>query len=588
MKPDQEILAYIQRKKWEYSDRNPTQYNLKKCPVCGDKKNHFYMNKTTGQYICWKCEAEGNLYTLKKQLGDVAHIETLTPARPKLDKDEYNRLRRKVNGWHNALKANKEVRKRVKEEWGYGKVAVKRFKLGLRKRGKINWLVIPQYENKKLANVKYRSIPPASKQFLRQEGMESVLYNTDRVDPEINSCVLFEGESDTITADCYLNVDNAIGVTVGARGFKEDWIDYLAQFEKIYICYDPDLAGQKGARKIAFRLGIHKCYNVEVPVKDGVKKTDLNGWYLDGNGEEDFKTLLDQATPFDIQDVSSLSTVLDDLESELHFSKRLDQHGFLTPWDNVNRLLGSFVAGDLVVVSGQAKIGKSTFALNVLLHHAQLGVPVMDYCLEMRPERIGAKVVSYFRGIQRDHITTEDVIYVKTIFGRKPFYMAHSYSFTTEQVYDTIREAVKRYGIELLVFDHLHFLIRATEGVSHHVSAAVRDFKLIAEELRIPILLICQPRKSQSKNARMTTDDLRDSSAIGQDADTVIIIHRNRLPEQRERESNTNQPLFDSTAEIIVDATRYNPGGMTKLLYNGAISRYFVDGGDERRFYDGD
>lgn len=593
MRIDPEIEKYLKRKRWIYSDRNPSQYIVKTCPLCGDTKNHFYINKTTGQFLCWKCDEQGNLYHLKKALGDTSPIVQPIKSSPiKIDKDKYNNLRRKVNGWHNALKANEAVQDIIKKKYGFGPRAIKRFKLGIRtvgKKKKTRWLVIPQYQNKKLSCVKYRTLPPSEKKFRREEGMSSVLFNIDRLDTSLDYVFLFEGEPDTITADAYLKLKNCLGVTVGARGFKEEWIDVLSDFSKIYVCYDSDIAGQRGAEKIAKRLGMNRCYNIELPVEDGESKIELNDWWQSGNNQKDFKNLVDLSKPFDILDIASFSSVLDDLQADLFFNKRLDQAGLVTQWDNVNQLIGSFVPGDLIVLSGPAKIGKSTFALNVLLHHALYGTPVLNYCLEMRPERIGAKMISYFRGVGRTNISIEDVTYVKTRFGRKPFYLAHSTKFEVDQVFETIRDGVQRYGIELMVFDHLHFLIRSRDNTAQVVSATVRDFKLMAEELKIPVILICQPRKL-NRAARMTTEDLRDSSAIGQDADTVIIIHRERIPEKDHTNVTdvANEQIFASEVDVVVDATRFNPGGIAKLYYNGEMSRYFKNIEEERRFLIGE
>lgn len=585
MKVDPAVKSYIQRKRWSYNDRSSTQYIIKVCPYCGDSGGHFHINKATGQYSCFKCPAEGNLYTLKKNLGDIVDVQRISPSKPKISKERYESLEVSIRQYNSALKQNKKVRKILKEKWNIGLRGIHRFTLGLQIQDTIRWLVIPQYEAGRISNVKYRTIPPAKKQFRREPNMKSILFNIDRINPEISEIYLVEGETDAITADCYLSLPNVLGVTVGARGFKEEWITYLESFEKYYIVYDNDVVGQQGAEKIAFRLGIEKCFNVELPAGE-TGNVDLTDWVKAGNTRKKFDLLVKASHQFDVEDVSSFDTVLRDIETDLSISTNKEQRGFTTQWEKVNKLLGSFVPGDLIVVSGQAKIGKTTFALNLLLHQAVQNVPVLNYCLEMRKERIVPKIISWFRGISSESITKEDATYVKTMFGKKPFYLAHSYKFTPEDVFETIRTAVRRYGIELMVFDHLHFLVRSIDHVTSEVSAAVRAFKLLAEELKIPIILICQPGKLRN-NRRMTVDDLRDSSSIGQDADTVIIVHRERTQQTDELVVDENRPSFSSTAEIIVDATRYNPGGITTLKFNGEISRYFEDTKRERRFLSG-
>lgn len=584
-----DVLKYIKRKKWSYDDKTPTQYVIKICPFCGDQKKHFYVNKRTGQFLCWKCDTTGSLYELKKKLGDIHSVEpVISSSKPKLPKKKRIALNRKVIGWHNALKANKKVRRIIRDQWGWKSHAIEDFRLGVQRQGKRYWLVYPQYQNGKLVNVKYRTLPPAQKKFKRTTGGDSILYNIDNLDLNLNYVILVEGESDTITAHSYLRLKNVLGITVGARGFKAEWKDILDRFETIYLVYDNDIVGQKGAEKIAKRLGYGRCRNVLIPQpEDSSSRVDLTDWWNSGNNKSDFKKLLDQAEPFDVRDIISFSKVLDSIETDLFFNKNLDSQGLKTPWDKVTRMLGGFMPGDLIVLSAPAKTGKTTFALNLLTTYAMEGIPSLMYELEMRPERTGSKIISYFRGISRNQIQREDVIFVKTIFGRKPFYLAHSYDISVEQVFDTMREAVPRYGIEVLCFDHLHFLIRSVTNTAHEVSVTTRDFKLLAEELQIPIILIAQPRKIPGKSQRMTYNDLKDSSSIGQDADTVIILYRERIPVQDTTERKEESKLFKDECEVIVDATRWNPGGMAKLQFNGEIGRFFDNKTEERKFLHG-
>jgi hypothetical protein len=586
---DKSIEIYLKSKLWKYK-HSAGQFTVETCPLCADSKSHFYINDITGQYFCWKCEGTGNLYTLKKTLGDIKGVSKAFTDKSKLTDKDYMLLKKQVVGYHNMLVRSKEYKKVLREKWGFTLDAITTFKLGIQNDGDRRWLVVPHFKGGKLCNIKYRTLPPAEKKFKRKKGLDSVLFNIDNLDYSKSYVYVFEGETDTINAAIALKLPNAIGVTVGARSFKEEWIDALDSFAKVYIVYDNDAAGQEGAKKVAFRLGTNRCHNILLPQMDSDEKNkvDLTDWILDGNGSDAFTDLVqNKATQFDVDNVSSLSSVLEGLEAELTFNKTLDSAGLSTQWPKVNELLGSLVPGDLTVLSGPAKIGKTTFALNILMYQCILGIPSLLFCLEMRPERLATKIVSFFRGKARDQIELDDVILTNIKLGRKPLYLGHSYKFTSEQIYETIREATRRYGIELLVFDHLHFLIRGTQNVSAEVSAAVREFKLMAEDLKLPIILICQPRKLKSSNVRMTSNDLRDSSSIGQDADNVIILNRKRLPVESE-DPNTaktgNRAVFLPETDVIVDATRYNPGGIAKLHFNGELSRYFESKKDEREW----
>ncbi|MHC4643995.1 MAG: DnaB-like helicase C-terminal domain-containing protein [Planctomycetota bacterium] len=593
MKENKDVIAYIKKKGWKYNDkRDINNYYIEKCPFCGDTKFHFHINRVTGQYNCWKCpddgEQTGNLWKLKKNLGDIVDVAKIDTAKPKKTKAEIEDLSLRVRQYHKKLRGHKRAQRIIREKYGFGMKEIETFRLGLRINDGKPWLVIPYFEAGQLTNVKYRTLPPAEKTFRREKGMKSSLYNADKADLESNTCYIVEGETDTISLHS-LGFKNVFGNTVGARGVKPEWLDFLTQFETVYLIYDPDAPGQLGAKKMAYRVGINRCYNVKLAQEEtdeeDLKDADLTNWVKAGNTYDDMLALLDKAELFDVDDVRPIRSVLKELEDELINAPTLESSGIITPWPPLNRCMGDFQPGDLIVMSGQAKIGKTTLALNIGIDQAKQYVPVLNYCLEMRPARTIQKVVSNLRMVDRKEISQEDLQFVQARYGNIPFYVAHSYRFTVEQVFETIREAVNRYGIELVIFDHLHFLVRSLTHITEEIGNVVRDFKLLAEELRVPIILICQPRKVQGKNARMTYDDLRDAASIGQDADTVVIVHRDRLPAEDPDDRGEENPIFSNVAEIIVDATRYNPGGSTKLHFNGAFSRYFLDEKDERATY---
>ena len=64
---------YIQRKGWQ-SKQHGSELIVNECPICHDTKKHFYMQSETGLWDCKKCGESGNLFQLKKYLGDILQI----------------------------------------------------------------------------------------------------------------------------------------------------------------------------------------------------------------------------------------------------------------------------------------------------------------------------------------------------------------------------------------------------------------------------------------------------------------------------------------------------------------------------------
>lgn len=576
MNDDSSILQYLKRKRWDYKFESD-QYKIKQCPYCGDTRFHFYINRVTGQFRCVKCDSVGNMFSLKKYVGDISSVKEVFSERPLSDKRRRKYNRRSLK-YHFALVGNLDVRRYLYNKWGYTLKDIRTFRLGiLRDKNDVAWLSIPYFnEDNQLVNIKFRTILSDTKDFSRVANMESSLFNVQNLNTNSNYIYVIEGESDTITAHTKLRL-NVVGVTVGARGFKSEWKDIIEQFEIINVLYDPDVDGQIGAQKLAERIGLHRCFNILLPTTT----KDLTEWWKVHRSRSKFREIEEKRKRFSVKDIIPINDVLTQLKSNMLHDNVLDS-GFQTPWESINKLIGNMVPGDLIILSGQAKVGKSTFALNILLYQSlMMLVPSLYYCLEMRPERIVTKIISFLRFVQRNEITTDDLDVVHGLFGRKPFYLGHSYTFTPEIVVETIRASVQRYGIEFLVFDHLHYLIRSLSNVAAEVSNMVRQFKLLAEELKIPIILIAQPKKLTGKRSRMTIHDLRDSSSIGQDGDTIIILHRDRLDVGLKRRNK--KIIFSNNSEIIVEATRYNPGGVAELVFDGALSRYFNNKREQRK-----
>jgi replicative DNA helicase len=192
----------------------------------------------------------------------------------------------------------------------------------------------------------------------------------------------------------------------------------------------------------------------------------------------------------------------------------------------------------------------------------------------MRPMKLIEKIV---KGYSRTSTVDERAINdTRRGFHGKPLYLGYAYQKPErEKIIETLKEAAGRYGLKLLVFDHLHFLCRSISNQVQEIGLAVQGFKFLAEEMEIPVILIAQPRKIES-GAVMTAQDLKDSSSIYSDCDHLIILHRRRLATDGKKFNGTapTSQAFDPMTLIRVEASRYNPGGEAVLEFRGEYSRF--------------
>ncbi len=567
-------LQYIQSKGFEYRIQSG-QIVLKICPFCGDPKYHFYMDQDEGTFFCHKCQERGNLITLKKHYGDF-NQDRFNMNKPyqkpqgtvreafsaKNDRSIVPDEKKAVEA-NFALLKDKESLDYITGTRGISLETVKTFKIGLEIDKYGRWLTIPHYEKGKLINIKSRSLPPAEKTFRRVKDCRSILFNGDVIGANKEEIFITEGEIDALTL-IDQGIKNVVGITTGAGSFDPSWIDQLQAAKKIILVYDPDEPGQKGAREAARRLGYDRCFNVVLP--DG---QDVNEYFKAGHDLFEFQSLVNDARQFDVAGIMSFAEGLRQYQEEL---KRPDQTaGIRTGWADVDRIIKTgFMPGELIVLSAPPKIGKSTFALQMITHNAFQGTPSLFFCLEMQPVKVIQKIVQC--RTRKEDIGSAEIEMTRTNFKGKPLYLGFCHQKPTiDGIIETLKAAIRRYGLKLLAFDHLHFLCRSVSNQVQEIGLAVQAFKFLAEELEIPIILIAQPRKIQA-DSMMTAMDLKDSSSIFSDCDHLMILHRasNRGNGTGELATEAYKP---ETA-VRIEASRYNAGGECLLYYHGEYSRF--------------
>ena len=501
---------------------------------------------------------------MRKAMGDIQDI-----IKPVFSKPKYKRPSQgETNEYHQALLKDEKALSYLKGR-SITMESIKRFKLGLSKENGTRWLAIPHFQGEVLTNIKFRSLPPAIKSFRRVTRCRSILFNDDCLAGQ-KEVHITEGEIDAIIL-LQAGYKNVIGSTIGAGSFDPEWIDQLKGMKRIFICYDADEPGQKGARSLAKRLGYNRCFNVMLP-----ESQDIND-YFKGHDIFDFQGLVRQARKFDLPGVISTDQAIELLQREK--SDPQADSGILSPWENVNRLIKGFNPGDLIILSAPPKTGKTTFALNISTELAFQAYPILFYCLEMRAERLVRKVIEL--RFRKEDLTLEAIQKAAREFGGLPLYFAYSFKKQKlDDVLNLIREAIKRYDLKFVVFDNIHFLIRSILNVNEELGQAVQGFKLLAEEMEIPILIIAQPRKIETggRNRIMTAEDIKYSNSIHADCDQMIILHRKRIASKAKDigkdEFSAATEALDPVTLVRIEAHRFGAGGETLLYFHGEYSRF--------------
>ena len=213
---------------------------------------HLYFDAETGQYDCKKCGEKGNLVTLAKHFGDGIQEIALNPLPSTKNPRKSTKFDAElVETCHLALPAN--IRQYLNAR-GVSDAIIDAYQLGWGRFYNKWWITIPiQDIYGAFRFFKLRQDPNAGDDKITcPKGVEAQIYGWDLLPNTTEKIVICEGELDRL-ALLSKNIP-AITSTHGAMTFKQEWCEKVGKGRKIYICYDNDEAGKKGAEKVAKML----------------------------------------------------------------------------------------------------------------------------------------------------------------------------------------------------------------------------------------------------------------------------------------------------------------------------------------------
>lgn len=515
-----DVLGFLDKQEIEYVKAKGSQKEVIviPCPFCGDEKERFYINKETGLYQCKKCNEKGNFFKFKKAYGIIEGVATVN----ELTGGNFKPLNNsEADGYHAALLQNGDAQDYLATR-GFNKDTIERFRLGLKEDGEGSWIAIPHYHDGKLWNIKFRRFAGGDKTFRRINGQPTMLFNIDNISYEKASLCIVESETDCMAA-VQMGVTNVIGLTAGADTFKPEWLKVTSQFKHIYVLLNSDEAGQKGARKLAEKIGLSKCLNIIPPTND------VNDFLKDTTRTaEDFKALFGKAQKFDVQNVSCAADIVSKLD-EWFSGENNEIRGLSTGFEQVDAITHGLKQQDLVIISGDSGIGKTTFVNNIINHQIQLNIPVFGLYLEGQIPYYFSRMLGAEYGLEYDKLNADPEQYemIKKHAATLPlyFYSGAQGGLTIEYIKEFIPAVVKLYDIKVLMIDNLQKMIRGADSLVHQrTSEAVSVLKDLAVDLNITVLLISHVRKRDPNQKVITMHDMKSSSTIYQDADQVWIL----------------------------------------------------------------
>lgn len=283
----------------------------------------------------------------------------------------------------------------------------------------------------------------------------------------------------------------------------------------------------------------------------------------------------------DVENIGSiLSSVVEDIQERHDRDGGIS--GLASGFSDLDAKTCGFNGGDLVIIAGRPSMGKTAIAINIAEHVAvNDGKSVLVFSMEMGKKQLTERCIASIGGISMNAIRSgklsdDDYSMLSYAMGK----MFHAKlviddrpALTIAQMRAKARRVAKKNGsLDLIVVDYIQLArgdsIGKNSSREQEVSSISRGLKAIAKEFNCPMIALSQLSRKVEERAdkRPMMSDLRESGAIEQDADVIMMMYRDEY-------YNPGSPE-KGMAEIIIAKQRMGETGVVPVMFQGEFSRF--------------
>lgn len=257
--------------------------------------------------------------------------------------------------------------------------------------------------------------------------------------------------------------------------------------------------------------------------------------------------------------------------------------GLGSGFPSLDALTNGFQPGTLNILAARPGVGKTAFAKDVFLHTLSKGKAGLFISLEQSQQELAQRLLVSQSGVDygtisncvREEDRTRILVAAGELQGMKGI-IDDTSGMTLAAISSVARVQKRRYDLALVVVDYLQLMMpeNRRDPREQQVAAMSRGLKILARQLKIPILCLAQLNrdieKREKKEPRLS--DLRESGAIEQDADTIMFLHRPWLMQsddgfQKKQSDDTGDSGDPEHAELKLAKHRNGRTGDIKLRW---------------------
>ena len=291
------------------------------------------------------------------------------------------------------------------------------------------------------------------------------------------------------------------------------------------------------------------------------------------------------------RDVTGLTHIKSVIENETYDrltkmsdpETRGDYVGIPTGLGELDKMITGLNKSDLIILGARSGMGKTAFALNIARNVAvNENKTVCFFSLEMTRDQLAQRMLSSEAGIPSAKLRTGELesdewtrlAQAGDVLSKTQIYFDETSGITVQEMKAKLLRMKK---VDLVVVDYLGLMKSAkkTENRVQEVSEITRNLKIMAKDLKVPLLVCAQlSRGTEGKGGshKPGLADLRESGSIEQDADIVLFLYREKYYDNEKKEDEDKGD--PNKAECIVAKNRHGEIGSVDLYWNGQFTRF--------------
>lgn len=250
--------------------------------------------------------------------------------------------------------------------------------------------------------------------------------------------------------------------------------------------------------------------------------------------------------------------------------------GLPTGFVDLDALTAGLEPGHLIVLAGRPAMGKTLLASNIADAAENAGAGVLWFALEMPGSEMALRQLSAEVGVSVHDLRTGRVpqdkftalVDAQSRAGDRRWWIDDRTALTLAQVRARAKRVARKHGLGLIVVDYIGLMIGQGDNRTQQLGSISRGLKALAKDLRVPVLALAQLNRGVEGRVdkRPLLSDLRDSGEIEQDADLVLMVHR--------ESEYSNTPEWQGFAELLVRKNRHGPTGEVLLGFQPERGRF--------------